>query len=90
MQDVEQWHKDLRAVIEEHDIQAENIYNFDETGIRVGCISGEKIIVPRNTTAVYTASPENRRSISIIEIISAAGKTIPPVLIIQGKLHIES
>ena len=90
MQDIEIWHKDLRAVIEKHDIQPENIYNFDETGIRMGCISGEEVIVPRSSTAVYTASPENRRSISIIEIISAAGKTIPPVLIIQAKLYMEA
>ena len=90
MQDIEIWHKDLRAVIEKHDIQPENIYNFDETGIRVGCVSGEEVIVPKNSTTVYTASPENRRSISIIETISAAGKTIPPVLIIQAKLHMES
>jgi hypothetical protein len=68
----------------------ENIYNFNETGIRIGYISGEEIIVPKNSTTVYTTSPENRRSISIIETISAAGKTIPPVLIIQAKLHMES
>jgi hypothetical protein len=68
----------------------ENIYNFDETGIRIEYISGEEVIVPKNSITVYITSPENRRSIFIIEIISAAGKTIPPVLIIQAKLHIES
>jgi hypothetical protein len=46
LKDVEQWHKDLCAKIEEHDIQAKDIYNFDETGIRVGCVSGEKVVVP--------------------------------------------
>ena len=56
----------------------------------MGCISGEEVIVPRSSTIIYTASPENRRSISIIEIISAVGKTIPPVLIIQAKLHMEA
>jgi hypothetical protein len=77
-------------VIEKHNIQPENIYNFDETGIRVGCISGEEIIILKNSIIIYTVSPENRRLIFIIEIISTAGKTIPPVLIIQAKLHMES
>jgi hypothetical protein len=56
----------------------------------VGYPSGEEVVVPSSIITVYTASPENRRSISIIETISAVGKTIPPVLIIQGKLHMES
>jgi hypothetical protein len=59
-------------------------------GVCHRCISGEEVIVPRNSTAVYTASPENRKSISIIKTISAAGATIPSVLILLAKLHMES
>ena len=56
----------------------------------MGYISGKEVIVSIQSTIVYTASPEDRRSISIIEIISAVGRVIPPVLIIQAKLHMES
>jgi hypothetical protein len=39
---------------------------------------------------MYIEAPENRQSLTILETISAAGLSIPPFLIIQGKLHMES
>lgn len=39
---------------------------------------------------MYTASPEDRKSVTIIESISADGKALPPTIIIQGKQHMES
>jgi hypothetical protein len=51
----------------------------------VGCVSGERVIV-----SIYIGSSKDRGSISIIETISAVDTVIPPVLIIQAKLHMES
>jgi hypothetical protein len=48
------------------------------------------VIVPCGVTELYTASPENRTSITIIEAVSAIGKATPPVLIIPGKVHMDS
>jgi len=39
---------------------------------------------------MYIEAPENRQSLTILETISAAGLSIPPFLIIQGKLHMEN
>ena len=39
---------------------------------------------------LYTPSPENRTSITILETVSAIGGVIPPVLIIPGKIHMDS
>jgi DDE superfamily endonuclease len=39
---------------------------------------------------LYTATAEDRKSLTIIETIIANGTTIPPVMIIQGKRHIEN
>jgi hypothetical protein len=63
---------------------------MDETGFRVGIPSGQKVIVPRNITDLYTMSPENRVSITVIETVSSTGATIAPVLILPGKMHMES
>jgi len=63
---------------------------MDETGFRIGIPGGEEVIVPNGVTELYTASPENRTSITIIEAVSAVGKVTPPVLIIPGKVHMES
>ena len=59
---------------------------MDETGFRIGIPGGERVIVPRTAKELYTPSPENRLSITIIEAVSTAGGTIPPILIIPG-LH---
>jgi len=59
---------------------AKYIYNVDESGVRVGCRNGETVIVPTEVKELYTASPENRKSITIIETICADGRPpLPPV-----------
>ena len=55
---------------------------MDETGARVGCPKGEEVVVPTELKELYTSSPENRLSVTIIEAICADGsKPIPPVII---------
>jgi hypothetical protein len=51
---VEDWFGIYMAWCYKHDIKAENIYNFDETGFRVGVAPGEEIIVPADVTEVYS------------------------------------
>jgi hypothetical protein len=63
---------------------------MDETSFQIGIPGGEEVIVPRTVTELYTASPENRTSITIIEAVSACGKVTPPVLIIPAKTHMDS
>jgi hypothetical protein len=48
------------------------------------------VIVPATVQELYTLSLENRTSITVVELVSASGKVIPPILIIQGKRHMES
>ncbi|PWW71737.1 hypothetical protein C7212DRAFT_231846 [Tuber magnatum] len=62
------------------------IYNMDESGVRVGCPTGEIVIVPTHVKELYTASPENRKSITIIETICTDGSPpLPPVIICPGE-----
>ncbi|RPB00440.1 hypothetical protein L873DRAFT_1559953, partial [Choiromyces venosus 120613-1] len=62
--------------------RAKYIYNIDESGIRIGCPTGETVIVPSEVKDLYTASPENRKSLTIIEAICADGSHPPPPVII--------
>jgi hypothetical protein len=55
---------------------------MDESGARVGCPAGEHVIVPIEVKELYTASPENRKSVTIIETIQADGREPPPPFII--------
>jgi len=44
------------------------VLNMDELGARIGCLKGENIIVPIKVKELYIASPENRKSVTIIEM----------------------
>ena len=49
------------------------------------------MIVPIEVKELYSLSPEDRRSLTIIEEICASGEMpIPPMIIIQGKHHMHS
>ena len=59
---------------------------MDELGARVGCPGGEHIIIPMEVKELYTLSPENRKSITVIEMIYADGREpLPPFVITPGK-----
>jgi len=68
--------------------KGKNILNMDESGVRVGCPLGEDVIVPIDIKELYTASPENRKSVTIIETIMASGKEPLPLFIITPGKHI--
>jgi hypothetical protein len=40
------WFEEYRAILRKHNIQPKDIWNFDETGFRIGCPKGEQIYVP--------------------------------------------
>ena len=69
-------------------IQNEDISNFDETGFQIGVSSGEKVIVPKDAVAAYTADPENRELITSVETINYGGIKVPPMIIFSGAYHL--
>ena len=51
----------------------------------------EEVVLPIEQKEIHTASPENRKSITIIETISAdGGQSIPPAIICPGQRFMES
>ena len=91
MADVEKWFEDYRAKLRERNIHSgKYIHNFDETNARIGCPRGQEVVVPTYIHELYTLSPENRRSITVVESISADGREPPaPTIIVPVKRHIE-
>jgi len=83
------WFRKYQDFIREEGIKGEDIWNMDETGFRVGIPGGQTVIVPLEVTELYTPSPENRISITVIESVCSSGTVIAPVLIIPGKTHME-
>jgi len=65
---------------------AEDIWNFDETGFRIGCLRGQLVFTSIDNRAVYLSDPENRESITVVETVSAVGKSIDPFVIMSGAI----
>jgi hypothetical protein len=63
---------------------------MDKKGTRCACLSGKKVVVPIHIKEIYTATPENQKSLTIIEYISADGKELPLCIIILGEKHMVS
>jgi hypothetical protein len=81
------WFATVQSVIDENGIQAEDIYNFDETGFAMGLISSQKVV----TRAEYYGrrrllQPGNREWVTTIEAICADGYSLPPCIILKGKV----
>ena len=51
-EEVRQWFARYRQVLREHKISRGNVWNFDETGFRVGCPKGEEIYIPLDVKEV--------------------------------------
>jgi len=62
---------------------AKFIFNMEESGIRIGCSTGEIVIVLTHVKELYTVSPENRKSLTIIETICVDRSLPPPPVVIS-------
>jgi len=60
-----------------------NIYNFDETGFRIGCLAGQ-LVFTRTKKQVYISDPDNRELITSIECICTDGTAIQPMIIMAS------
>ncbi|KFY92000.1 hypothetical protein V500_04359 [Pseudogymnoascus sp. VKM F-4518 (FW-2643)] len=88
---VKDWLEEFEAAITTYKIDCSKIHKLDESGFRVGCPKGQEVIIPLDIKELYSLSPEDRRSITIIEAICANGQLpIPPMIIIQGKHYVHS
>ncbi|KAF5202127.1 Transposase protein, partial [Thalictrum thalictroides] len=85
-EEVIQWFGKLEFAMAKYKIKnPKNILNMDESGARVGYPTGEQVIVPLQVKDLYTASPENRKSVTILETIYADGREpLPPFIIAPG------
>ena len=85
--DVKNWFRDYVVALKTLNVRKRrNIINFDEAGFRLGCMKGHEIIVPLDIKQHYAVSPENRKSLTVFEMVNAAGEyPPPPMVVIQGQ-----
>ena len=89
---IEGWFRQLQEMMEEHNIEKEDFWNMDETGLRIGVGRGQWVIVPENDDdgkgrfTNIIGSHGDQEHVTIVEAISAGGVVIPPLIIIKGKV----
>ena len=76
-----------REVKEKEGILPDNEWNADESGYRVGVVeSGVTVWTYCEIKVVEALNPDDRTLVTVVEGISAAGKKIPPFVILPGQL----
>jgi hypothetical protein len=82
------WFRLVEETRVEHGIPDEDVYNFDETGFMMGVASTSKVVTSSDTVGRATVvQPGNREWVTTIECINALGWSIPPFIILSGRLH---
>ncbi|RYC78418.1 hypothetical protein BFJ63_vAg18707, partial [Fusarium oxysporum f. sp. narcissi] len=84
--DLEQFYANLGVVVEERDIEASQMFNADECGIRIGALRErlEVIIIKKMLNAKHeVVSFSNRESTTMLGCANAAGFMIPPLMVFK-------
>jgi hypothetical protein len=69
----------------------EDTYNFDEIGFQMGVIGTTKVVIGAELSGKAVAiRPENREWSTAVESINSVGWGLPPLIILEGKIHIST
>ncbi|KAL8334040.1 hypothetical protein RB593_003618 [Gaeumannomyces tritici] len=79
-----EWFDAYKLCVDSHGISAENNWNSDEAGFRVGVFEGSLVWCYIDIETWFQSDPDRRSLVTIIETCSAAGATIPPFVIMPG------
>ena len=94
-ENIRQFLETYKKTVDKYNIKPSDIYNMDETGLRIGVGRGQWVIVPSNAQtqdrqlARYRhmiASVFDTEHVTIVETISGDGCTIDPLIIIKGSI----
>ena len=89
--DIASWYERLGRKIAEKGITPRNIWNFDETGFRIGCAKPAKVITRHPNRRNVIPSSENRKWVSVVETINGDGAAqVPPMVILPGEMHLQA
>jgi hypothetical protein len=70
-------------------IPPSNIYNFDETGFRLGEAASERVVTAYPNRSAKAPVDETSEGVTVIECVAANGDLLPPYIILKGKVQLE-
>jgi hypothetical protein len=83
------WFNGFMDIIKMHGITPMDIWNFDETGFRIGIGKDQWVVTFEPRRRVYLPTPDDRTSLTMTECVNAEGNAIPPMIIIEGTAFLE-
>jgi hypothetical protein len=80
---IRKWLQKFQATRIKYSILDDDLWNFDESGFRIGIGDDQYIITFHPDLKTFVGSSTNRESVTVTETVSAAGQAIPPFAILQ-------
>jgi len=77
----------VTVVCKEYTIEIGDIYNFDETGFRIGIGRDQWAITRDPYSPCFLGSSTNTELVTVCETISGDGIHLPPIIIVLGVIH---
>ena len=81
---VKKYFDELKKVLDETGASPDSVWNMDETGVQLEH-RPKKVVARRWSRYLHARTSGNRELITIIAACNAAGKTLPPHMIVKGK-----
>ena len=82
------WFKLVEETRQTYGILDQDIYNFDETGFAMGVAGTSKVVTSSERVGrAVVVQPGNREWVTVIECVNASGWSLPPFVILSGKVH---
>lgn len=86
------WFIEYESTISNVSIQPQNLWNFDKTPLQLGWVNHSPRIFStrmRRSTRPIVFQPGNKESLTSVDAINAAGRSIPSFLILEAKVLLE-
>jgi len=82
------WFKLVEETRQTYGVLDQDIYNFDETGFAMGVAGTSKVVTSSDRVGrAVIIQPGNREWVTAIECVNASGWSLPPFMILRGKVH---
>ncbi|KAF2647032.1 DDE-domain-containing protein [Lophiostoma macrostomum CBS 122681] len=78
---VRHWFDVIGTELDRMDIVLENVYNMDEIGVMLSMLGSLKVLVGKDDLRAYRGAGVKRTVVTAIECISAAGRSLHPLII---------
>ena len=80
------WFEEYNYTVGIYNIIVGDIYNYNETGVRLGISKKEKVItIISKALKIIAAKDTSWESVTIAETISGNSAVLPPLVILAGK-----